>query len=248
MQPVLRRMSILGLCLGAGGGLAYLVIINALDKGISTTDRVIAVVIGLAALTVLWRLEFPDGLSRKAWRQPLGRAQVMNVVIGVFGVLSTVVGMMAPRTVVESEAGLIEATVTGTAKQVSDLGKQQAAIGEQLGVGQTTLIRRKIAGTWGEPGCSVVRRIVLTDRALQISTVRVPPGMTPRRWAFTIEAEANEARGGGMRASTITATEREGFSPGTSVKFRYLSDGVSERLVWDSESLQQAAPELVRCG
>jgi hypothetical protein len=50
-----------------------------------------------------------------------------------------------------------------------------------------------------------------------------------------------------MRGSTITATEREGLFPGSSVKFRYLTDGVTERLVWASENQKQAAPELVRC-
>lgn len=241
MQPAFLRVSSLVLCLAAGIGLAWLVVDNALDKGISTTDRVIVLVIGAGALAVLWRLEFPKGLSRKDWQKPLGRAQIMNVVIGVFAVISAVIGMTAPRTAVESRPGMIEDTVTGTAAKVGD-------IGEELGIGKASLIRERIAGIWGEPGCAVARRFEIGERALQIATVQVPPGMKPLHWAFTIEAEVNEARGAGMRASTITATEREGLSPGASVKFRYLTDGVSERLVWDSESQDQAAPELVRCG
>lgn len=240
MQPAVRRITGIALCVAAGGGLAWLVIDNALEKGISSTNRGLALVIGLAALTVLWRIEFPKGLSRKEWQKPTGRAQVMNVGLGVFGVLSAAVAMMAPRTAVESEPGAIEATVKATAGRVGE-------IGAQLGVGKTALIRQKIAGTWGEPGCAVLRRFSLADRALAVETLRVPPGMEPLRWSFTIEAEANEARAAGMRASTFSATEREGLYPGSSVKFRYLTDGMNERLVWDSENQQQAAPELVRC-
>lgn len=243
-----QRFLTLGLCIAAGLGLAYLVITNALDKGIGTVDRVLALVIGLAALVVLWRLQFPNGISREAWRKPKGHAQVMNVGLGVFGVLSTVVGMMAPRPVVESHPGVMEHLVSATAGDVGEIKAQQKAIGSELGIGTSSLIRQRIEGRWGEADCSVIRRFDLKDRALEVSTIRVPAGMKPLHWAFTIEAEANEPRPTGMRASTFTATEREGLFPGSSVKFRYLTDGVAERLVWDSENQKQAAPELVRCG
>jgi hypothetical protein len=241
-----QRLVVLGLCIAGGAGLAYLVIANLLDDGVSNMDRAVALVIGLAALLVLWRLEFPSGLSRDDLRQPVGRAQVMNVGLGLFGVLATVVGMMSPAAV-ESHPGVIESLVRSIAGDVHEMKAQQEAIGKELGVGEPSLIRQRIAGRWGEDGCSVIRRFDLKDRALEISTVRVPPTMKPLHWTFTVETEANEVRPQGMRSSTITATEREGLFPGSSVKFRYLTDGIAERLVWDSENEKQAAPELVRC-
>ena len=247
MHAVAQRL--LGLALGliAGLGLAYLLISNALDKGISTLERLVALVIGLVTLVVLWRLEFPKGVSRNAWQKPVDRAHLMNVGLGVFGVLSTVVAMMAPRPSVESKPGIIEGLVRSIAGNVDQIRTQQNAIGQELGVGSSSLIRQKIDGTWGEPNCSVVRRFDLRDRALDVSTVRVPAGMKPLHWTFTIEAEANETSPAGMRASTFSATEHEGLFPGSSVKFRYLTDGETERLVWNSENDNQASPELVRC-
>ena len=242
-----HRIVATGLCLLAGTGLAYLIVASALDKGISTTDRMIALVIGLAALLVVWRLEFPKGLRKGERSKPIARAQIMNVGFGVFGVVATAIGLMAPRPAVESRPGLIQDTVESTSKDVRGLTDGQAAIAKQLGVGEPSLIRQKISGTWGEPDCLVVRRFDIQDRALKVSTVRVPQGMKAHRWAFTIEAEMNEPRPAGMRSSTMTTTERIGLFPGSSVKFRYLTDDVTERLVWDSENHSQAAPELVRC-
>jgi hypothetical protein len=144
---------------------------------------------------------------------------------------------------------LIETQKTGDAvkRDTGALITGQAKIQEAVGVGAPSLIRQKIAGVWGRPGCAVTYDFALDDRALTVRSVKSTAGMKRYDPEFSVVADRNNLAANGERSSIMETTESVGFWPGFAVQFQYYTDGSTERLVWDHKKMATMPLELVRC-
>jgi hypothetical protein len=97
-------------------------------------------------------------------------------------------------------------------------------------------IKSEIQDFWGEPGCAVVYRFVIRDRALIIDRVRRPLGAPALHRVATIilaEGDVLDVRG-------------EEDAPGQAATFTYVTNGVTERLYWNDQALR-SIEELLPC-
>jgi hypothetical protein len=260
------RWLLLALSLGLLLSLLLLPVNFMVDKGVSWWARLLLAVTALGCIGAALIVEdAAPGSSSARRRRPLRLAAMLVLALQLaFGFLTDAVGLIQPRSAVESRTGLIERAVlrismatsrierllgriSGGVDQVkNDTGDIKAG----LGIGEPALILRKIDGLWGEDHCRVVRSFELKDRALMVATQRVPATMRKMSWSFTIETPetaSTQPTAAGWKTSSFSATEREGLIPGQSVIFKYLTDGVNERLLWDGQSDDQQAIELRRC-
>ncbi len=101
-------------------------------------------------------------------------------------------------------------------------------------------ILHKISGLWGEPGCKVAYRFRLAGQTgLAIDWERRPPGEKP----WHAEATILTAKGDILESRGEVPADQKGQA----ATFRYETNGMTERLIWDYQS-GDAALELDRCG
>jgi hypothetical protein len=236
------------------------------DKGVSWWARLLLAVTALGCIGAALIVEDTAPASSSARRRrPLRLAAMLVLAIQLaFGFLTDAVGLIQPRSAVESKTGLVERAVLRISMAtnrierllgrisggVDQVKSETNEIKTGLGIGEPALILRKIDGLWGEDHCRVVRLFKRKDRALMVATQRVPAPMRKVSWSFTIETPetaATQPTAAGWKISSFSATEREGLIPGQSVIFKYFTDGVNERLLWDGQSDGQQAVELRRC-
>jgi len=230
-------MGVTAICVAA---VMWMVIANVPTDKLGTWPRALIVI--LFAISVISSLLITEVLPWKTnswaeWRKPKVLGAIIGLIIASAGLSAGVSPLFASA--VASDAG-----------QTRIEGKVDS-IANEIGLGDVSKLLKHIGGRWGEPNCEVVRQFDVKDHAISVSTVNVPPGMARLDWSFTWDSDNGAAnslrRGGGMKESTLTTTERKGLSIGQTVIFRYRWDGVNEVLVWDGQTDEQPALELHRC-
>ena len=64
---------------------------------------------------------------------------------------------------------------------------------------------------------------------------------------YTILSDHDDISPEGERSSTLEANEAKGFWPGYGVQFRYVTNGSTEKLIWDHRKLSVMPLKLDRC-
>lgn len=203
----------------------------------------ISIIASLASTEIIpWRSRsFAD------WRQPKVLGIMANLVLAAVSAVAGLASAFDPPQAEQETLLETKAAVDATRLDASAIRKGQVQIADAVGVGEQSLILRKISGTWGEVGCAVTYRFVLAERALKISSLKSEAGMQPYNPEYSITADRNEIAPSGERTSTLETVEAKGFWPGFAVQFRYATDGSNERLVWNHRKMSTVPLELVRC-
>jgi hypothetical protein len=205
---------------------------------------------GLLALffiaSLAWEQVIPplNRTSVKEWRKPKVFGGIVYLFLAATGFIVGVANIFDPPA---SRADLID--VGNSIKE--DTGAilvRQGDIGNALGVGRVSLIRRNIDGIWGEPGCAVTYRLALNDRSLVMTSLRDEPGMAPFREEYTISSDADRAGPSGERLSIMETNEVAGPHDGQGVIFTYGGNGTSAWLEWKHRAQAINAPRFVQCG
>ena len=227
--------------------LALLVVESALDKGISTRDRFIFFGLAFASIAFYFWIRRS---AKKRSTDPI----IMLAFIESFGVMATVVSLMAPRPAIESSPGRIEKLGAESLKGIQGVGDDTRVIRQaqdhlisRIGINNQSQIRANIEGLWGESDCQVTYRLKLTENALEIRSAESDPDIRPFRGRYTILSERDELSGGNLKQSVFNTSEVVGISPGYSVQFRYESDGLNEALIWDHRLRSTTPLRLSRC-
>ncbi len=172
--------------------------------------------------------------SWEEWRKPNVLGTLVYMILGGVGFVVGINGIFNPPAA--EQATLLE-TRANTER-----------IAEAVGAGKDSLIRQKIDGVWGRPGCETTYRFALEGQAVKVTSLKSPPGAKPYNPEYSVTVDRDLIASGGERGSVIEANETVGFWPGFGVTFRYSTDGSSERLVWDHKQMSTLPLELVRCG
>ena len=235
---------------------ARLVFNSAWDKGVAWGDKIGLIVIALAALVILKRIN-PDlgGLLS-------GKVSVLadrktseisaNLFLTVLGIMASAVGLMAPTPTTESKPGFIEATVKSILANVRAIreGVTRVEAGQQrnekkldaLAPPTDAVLQKKISGMWGEDNCSVTYKYSFEDGGLIAKSVKNAPGM---------EGNDESWKGGDLRFSggiltTTTIQDFYGQVTGGTVSFTYKSEAGVETLA-RADKLNRVVTHFTRC-
>lgn len=230
-------MGVTAICVAA---VMWMVIANVPTAKLGIWPR--ALIVALFVISVVSSLLVAEILPSKTnswaeWRKPKVLGAIAGLIVAAAGLSAGISPLFAP----DAASGAGQKRIEGKVDSIAT----------EIGAGGMPEILKHIKGKWGEANCEVVRKFELKDRAISVSTLRVPLGMKRRDWGFTWDSDSAGAnslkRGGGMKESTLTTTERKGLSVGQTVIFRYRWDGANEVLVWDGQTEEQPAAELRRC-
>lgn len=161
-----------------------------------------------------------------AWLQPRPIAILFLAIFAGFATMTDALALFEPRPAVESRAGAIEEALKTVVAQTTPKAARPARI------------RERLPGIWGEPGCRVSYRFAIRDDALVAQWDRPPPDAGPWRLVATItkaEDDVIEVRG-----------EEPAEARGRAATFTYVTNGVTERLIWDDQG-SHVPLELDRC-
>lgn len=233
-----------GLYVGAIVIVARLVFNSAWDEGVGWVDRIGLVVIALASLAILKRIN-PDLRSIvsgevSAFADRKTTEISANLLLTVLGIMASAVSLMEPRSASEKEPGYIEATVTSILAIVTRVDERTQRIetsASRLEDGQRRIeitmkaqapptdavLQGKIAGIWGEDHCNVTYRYTFADGGLVVASVK-DAGMEPSRW-----------KGGDLLfnrgvLTTTTIENVDDLNVGGTVSFSYKSEANVETL------------------
>lgn len=216
---------------------ARLVFNSAFDKGVGWIDRIGLVVIALAALVILQRIN-PDLRGMLTGRvSVLADRKTSEVAINPFltvlGIMASAVSLMEPRAAQEKRPGYIEKLVEAIYAAVARIDKTTQRTYETTqrlerkvdaqAPPTDTVLQKNISGIWGEDHCSVTYRYTFADGGLIVASVK-NAGMEPSLW-----------NGGDLKfdRGVLTATtidNEDDSSHGRSVSFSYKSEANVETL------------------
>jgi uncharacterized integral membrane protein len=239
-----------GLTLVCSVVLVWLFLRNVSDAEFGIWPRIlIAVLLVIFIAASLATTEIIPWTSRSwaDWRRPKVLGMVIYMVLGGVAFAAGLANIFNPPAAEQKTLLETKRDVGAVKKDTGQLVEGQRDIAEAVGVGAPSLIRQKIAGVWGRPGCAVTYRFTLTDRALKVRSVKSAAGMEPYNPEYSVIGERNNTAPNGERSSIMETTETVGFWPGFGVQFQYYTDGSNERLVWDHKKMATMPLELGRC-
>ncbi|HEU0098735.1 MAG TPA: hypothetical protein VFQ67_08150 [Allosphingosinicella sp.] len=197
-------------------------------KGLAATFALIAVGV-LAAAAALLASDAAPGLDRHwtAWLKPRPTAILFLALFAALGTMTDALSLLEPRPAVESSPGKIE----------DEVGKILARIPSSPG--EVPRVSRRLPGRWGEIGCRVVYRFRINEKALLVDLVRRPPDVRYWQLVATITHEEGDVM-------EVRAEEPEA-ARGDAATFTYVTNGVTEHLIWDDQG-GSVPLKLDRCG
>jgi hypothetical protein len=224
-------------------GFAYLVVDSALAKDVSWWSRLILAAFGFTLLIILWAVnrDLHGLLAGKVKLRDRKTSEIsFNLILTLLGAMASVVGMISPKTAVESAAKAIENTVKAIAKtldRVDSNTKQTRGdvrkILDAQGIDVAHPLLPKLAphiwgerGEFGDPDCLVTYKFETKGNALIVNSVKNPPGEEQGlHWNGTITKETLTV--------LETRTDSSGADYGNAVTFDLESNGLSDRLTWN---------------
>lgn len=209
-------------------------------------------ILGLLALFFLASLAWEEVIpplnrqSLEKWRRPKVLGGIVYLLLGATGFIAGIANVFDPPA---SQAKLNEVgvAVETIGNDTTALVEGQSRLGEAIGIGAPSLVRRHIAGIWGEPGCRITYRLVLNDRSLVMQSLRDEPGMSPFREEYSWIADENRPGASGERLSIAETREVGGAHDGQSVTFTYGGNGTSAWLEWKHRNKDINAQRFIRC-
>ncbi|QLC25919.1 hypothetical protein HFP57_13390 [Parasphingopyxis algicola] len=223
--------------------LAALIADAYFDKDTPPRLVAFAVIVSLLILVFYVLPAASDIRKPNKWRTLISFNAVRRLVFALMGLLASltlVYGLIAPRSAVESETGILEETTRQTEEIARDTNERMRQIVPDEG--QEPSIISEISGLWGEidPPCELTWRIELAGEALVAEMIRRPEGVAPFRLIANITSTDRD---------TMRVVGEEPMSArGRAATFNYATNGVTERLFWYDESRDSERLELRRCG
>jgi len=220
--------TVIGLAAIAAGVFAWLIFDTVFEKRSSplAIPFLALIAIGAVIATLITGRDTPvRGMPLSSWLEPKAIASVFLAIVAGFSAVSLGLTVIEPRSAVESRPLAIESKVDTLLKRTPTAPPPAR-------------IREKIGGLWGEPGCAVTYRFTLRDKALIVDGERRPAGEAP----WTLVATVTSAEGDVVNV----VGEQPARAKGSAAAFTYVTNGVTERLVWDDQG-DEVPVELERC-
>lgn len=211
----------LSVTLLCGLTIAYLIFSNAAEKESGWLVVLLFATIGAVALgTNMIVSGDPTNGARhwSAWLQPKPIALIFASLVYGGSVLASMLPLLDPE----------PATKKDIDEAVDKILAPKPALPPR--------IIAKLPRTWGEPGCKWTYQFSIKGKALIVD--RINPANAPRMRSVGTIIKSE----GDVMNTTTDVPES-----GTSVTFTYITNGVTESLIWDDNS-KPVALELVKCG
>jgi hypothetical protein len=235
-----------GLYVGAIIIVARLVFNSAWDKGVGWTDRIGLLVIALASLAILKRIN-PDLRGIVSGKvSPFADRKTTeisaNLLLTVLGIMASAVSLMEPRSASKEEPGYIEATITSILAIVTRVDERTQRI-EMTMKAQAPptdpVLQKNMSGIWGEDHCNVTYRYTFADGGLIVASVE-NAGMEPSLW-----------KGGNLLfnrgvLTTTTIENDDDLHEGGTVSFSYKSEANVETLE-RNDRYKRVVTKFTRC-